>query len=343
MYEKIGERPTQPHVDVAPRNDVYGPPTLQEATNALALAAYPEHVRTPETDTGPDRTVIWATPEAGWGEKSYQDLSFGGKIKYGIESLGSKILALLNAVRQSLTPNGNASKEILKNKDLANTIDKEALLRGDSHGPSGTVIKLVDKEGPRSARLGTTNLEHLIKSISTNNVTVVDGYNITNAGIGFINVKARKPSEKLNNASPDKTTLMPFVFPRNKGSEEHVVLISVDPKTKEIRYFDPKGAHSDDPARVGGFKDDPLFNMRTDLETLKTKLGTGWTIKENTKAYQHDATNCGTYVALAMRDEADGKPVGEGWQSGLTWVNAQKTKLATGMWNHFRVLSDTRT
>ena len=131
---------------------------------------------------------------------------------------------------------------------------------------------------------------------------------------------------------------MPFVYPANRGSEQHVVLLAVDPRRQEIRYFDPKGLYSDDTSRIGGFTDDQDFNMRTDLEALRDKLsgsGTGWKIKENTTTYQRDPTNCGNYVALAMENEANGQRVGTDWESGPAWVNARKPRLAQKVWNFY--------
>ncbi len=305
-------------------------PPVHETANVAPN--HPDHDSVPHS---PKPSPSWAKPETGWQEKSHKDLSGFEKLKYIFGGLGTKVQALLNAIRQGLTPNSKKSQKILIDATQVEGIDDQAMKSGAGRAPSATVKKLVDTEGPRTARLGQSDLINIAQSFLPGKVHFIDT-GVQNGGDKFKNVAERKPSEKLENPTAGKITMMPFVLPAHKGSEEHVVLISVDPKSKEIRYFDPKGAYSDDPSHLGAFKDNPNFNMRTDLETLKGKLGKRWTIKENIKAYQRDVTNCGTYVALAMQDEAKGKAVGQDWQTGLTWVNGQKAELAQNMWNHYK-------
>lgn len=279
----------------------------------------------------------WARAEHGWSETSHKDKSFLGSAGAKLQRMGATLRSWWNSINQ-LFSRGRSSAEFFAGKeDRKADIDDLALQGGAPMAPSATVSKLLDFRGPRSGRLSPTDLRNLASSIVAGHpeVRVIDGFSETRPGDGFKAIAGRRPSEVLHEVQG--LSLMPFAFPSSGfGSEEHVVLITMDPVRREIRYFDPKGLHSDAPPRQGGF-DEP-FNMRQDLEALQRKMATAtgqpWTIKENTTSYQRDPTNCGTFVALAMRDEVAGRRVGEGWIPGENWVNGQKPGLAQAFWNH---------
>ncbi|MBM3887473.1 hypothetical protein FJ364_06090, partial [Candidatus Dependentiae bacterium] len=233
------------------------PPKSSTLENGLLLPNVPRNEAPTDTfNSVPERPVVneskkkiasescWATEDKGWQkDKSYKTLSGLEKFRYALKNLNQKISVFFNAFRQMLSWKGERSKKILTDLNEQKRIDKQVVRSGGLSGPSATVKKLVDKEGVRAARLSSSDLTHLVLSIkaaSKDRISVVDGYSMEQGGLHFLNVNKRKPSVKLKeefDKKENKTILMPFVFPKKGLSEEHIVLIAVDPERKEIRYF----------------------------------------------------------------------------------------------------------
>jgi hypothetical protein len=264
-----------------------------------------------------------------WSNRSYKLLTFHEKMEYSICCILLKIQSVLNVLRQ-IWPNCRSLPSF-------GAADKQC-----------TIHKLRDAWGLEGQRFSQANITCIYNSLRKKpNVQLIDnGY--THNRHDDTCVQSRKPSKVLadetnTNTYANTVKLMPFVFPSlGLFSEAHMVLISVDYKEKQIRYFDPKGAYSDDTKYKGCFQDNLKFDMRQDLETLQDNLmqkdieaapndHKSWELMENTVAYQRDVANCGAYVALAMKDEAEGRQVGQDWETGLSWINKKKIELAASL------------
>ncbi|MFI5344171.1 MAG: hypothetical protein ACHQUC_08120, partial [Chlamydiales bacterium] len=95
------------------------------------------------------------------------------------------------------------------------------------------------------------------------------------------------PSSNIN---PNLPTVMPFVIPKSRFSENHVVLIVI--KDNTICYVDPKGPTIDDQKTKDGVL----------LKELLAKAFPGKEIVQNSVVHQECITNCGAYVCKFARD-----------------------------------------
>lgn len=111
----------------------------------------------------------------------------------------------------------------------------------------------------------------------------------------------------------ERYIIYPFVFPpKNAMCFDHIVLIIIDQEEEKIYYYDSKGLTSDDPERMGMFRDKPQFNMHKNLVQLASMLfkKCGEVI-ENVAIHQTDPVNCGVYVCKALERLYQGMSVPE--------------------------------
>lgn len=118
--------------------------------------------------------------------------------------------------------------------------------------------------------------------------------------------------EPVNHFS-ERYIIYPFVFPpRNAMCFDHIVLIIIDQAEEKIYYYDSKGFTSDDPERIGMFRDKPYFNMHKNLVQLASMLfKKAGEVIENIAVHQTDPVNCGVFVCKALERLYQGMSVSE--------------------------------
>ena len=140
----------------------------------------------------------------------------------------------------------------------------------------------------------------------------------------------------LNPIRERKETIItyPFVYPSTSIlALPHIVIIVIDMRESKVWYYDSQGLTSDDPSRLGIFKDDLDFNMHNNLVQLAKELFQNEDviqITENLSIHQIDPFNCGTLICRVLKGLYEGKSVEEAFMFNPLVDSPSQFKIEAG-------------
>jgi hypothetical protein len=244
--------------------------------------------------------------------------NYSSETQHSISITGHHKMTLGPSFLEHITKVVNACKLQLKDfflsyynsnlyqKKLIENKLEESVLNKNSQGATLFLNRTIKKEAPLLSNIDVSEYSGIIKNKYQNNITLMSGFG-SNKTIDKIQPSKIIPI-KSNKNSPN-LIFYPFVYPaKNWYSYDHIVLIAIDKKKKEIIYYDAQGLSSDDDQRKNIFTDDLNFDMRTDLVNLGKSFfkDEKFTISENRNKHQTDPYNCGVYTLSMMESLSKG-------------------------------------